>query len=169
MVEWVAALGIGGGQCVDRELDGWIDHAPVVEAARQDLEQWLIDALIEHYEQGTGLSVNTEAVEVGEEYWTPLVERVVDAQWSELRGPALGWFAERLSCRRAWRLAHERTTLDDATAEAFSAYWHAALAEPARHDALREQVGQLFDDWGDTFSAEVREVLPGPPNAAEPR
>lgn len=164
---WAAALGIGGDRCVDREVRTWIDRAPIAEAVREDLRQWLIDRQLEQLEQNTDLSANPEAVAVAAEFWTPLVAPVVTEQWSALREPGIAFLVPRLSCRRAWRLSREHTTLDNATSEAFAGFWAEALREPARAGVLREELGRLLDAHGAEFGLRVREVLPGPPNAAE--
>jgi hypothetical protein len=164
----VAALGIGGGRCIDRELHDWVDEAPIVVEAREDLRDWLLSSLMEQFEQRSGLSANPEAIAVAEEYWAPHVDPVVAAEWEELREPVVAWFAERTSCRKAWQLSQGRSTIDPETGEAFRQFWEGSLAEPARAAALREQVGVLSDRWGDTFAHQVRAVLPGPPGADEP-
>ena len=81
----MAALGIGGGRCIDRELHDWVDEAPIVVEAREDLRRWFLSSLTEQFEQRSGLSANPEAIAVAEEYWAPHVDPLVAAEWEELR------------------------------------------------------------------------------------
>ena len=164
---WAAAVGIGGARCADRELRSWVNRAPIVVSAREGLQERLVAAQLERLEQDTGWPSNPEAVEVAEEFWDPLVAPLADLQWSGLREPVVAFLVARHSCHRAWRLNRDLAALDPETAIAFEAFWEDALREPVRADAVREDLGRLFDDRGDAFAPQVREVLPGPPGADE--
>jgi hypothetical protein len=159
--EWFAVVGIGGDRCVDRELQQWVDAAPLTVELRQDLHDYLVSSLMEQFEQGSGRSANPEAVEVAREYWAPHVEPVVAEEWSRLRDPSVDWFAERVGCRRAWRLQRGGVELDAPMIANYRRFWSEGLE--ARQAEIRESVWRLWDAHGAEFEAQVLAVLPGPP------